>query len=215
MDKEMIKELERQAKQAKAQPQLKASVIPHQLIPSDLTYTPLSPWSGFSKFEQDFIEKIRRQQGPAQAEGLKKEFMLSRDSEEIQFVNYLAERESDRLSEKDSYYYLQRDYGDLKGRLMAHGAVGGAMGFAVVNLFMRRYKSSSRSLAVGLFEYGFISMLAGISFASRSYHIYQDELVSMGKRIRFKDSEAFVRFQDATEIEIQKKLEGLQLDRKQ
>jgi hypothetical protein len=85
---------------------------------------------------------------------------------------------------------------------MLHGSMGVGVGLLVMTLFFMRFRSTKRSLALGAIEYGFVSGIIWLAFASRSYQIYQEEIMRMGKRYRLKDPEAFLRYQIANEQEL-------------
>ena len=53
---------------------------------------PLSPYSGLSKIEKDMIVKARNEQGKAKGDQVSSKLMFSKDTENLQFANYLASK---------------------------------------------------------------------------------------------------------------------------
>ena len=79
VDKNLLATLEAQSKTGK-------------LTASSTVFTidPLSPYSGLCKIEKDMIIKARNEQGRAKGDQVSSKLMFSKDTENLQFANYLA-----------------------------------------------------------------------------------------------------------------------------
>ena len=77
VDKSLLQELEKQSKKVKEEP----------------VFKPFSPWTGLTPYEIQIIEKVKIKHGIAKANDMRKDYLFSKDTEAIQFINYLANRE--------------------------------------------------------------------------------------------------------------------------
>ena len=76
---------------------------------------PLSPYSGLCKIEKDMIIKARNEQGRAKGDQVSSKLMFSKDTENLQFANYLASK--GLLNQEQEDIYHSRKYGGLKNRV--------------------------------------------------------------------------------------------------
>ena len=107
--------------------------------------------------------------------------MFSKDSENIQYANFLAST-NDFASEDHRQTYHSTKHGGLRNRLIHQFLF--ASGLSSLPIAFVYLKVNKASLVPGLIQTFIVSSLVGLTYGNKAYTQYQAEIEELGGHLR-------------------------------